>query len=1036
MKGFASRGLPVWAWALWGGFALAVLTPAGDLQAQQRPGGKPVVAIVPDRSDRVAPVADLLFAELSKSPRMDLVERAELKKIRDEQELQLSFGALGGEARRRLGSLLRADFLVLLRLTGDAKSPALEIVIADTRFGYRLGKQLRKWDPKQAEPAARAVGNYLNAALDRFSGGVKFAVAVPPFFSRNLTHRFDHLQAALGRVAELEAARRPGCAVVELAEAKAIAKELATGSGNDRVRRPLPYYIVGEFRHETLKGDSPVTVTLRLQRGEQRLAESSSQKLNSSAAAKFVRETASGFMTRINSTTKPPSTDPAKELKALLMRAKGFLEVGGLAESAALYEAALLLAPDDIDALDGAVESYVRMVQLPLSQRSPGKRNEAEWEAWDQLRKREMGAKAYQAIRAGEHLTELVRLKKYDRFWTMRARVESVWGSARLMTRNGRFEGLDEELALLEQARRDFLLYGFPHTWREKGWSDQEKRREYTYWWFHLVTLIGEPAMRGFPDKDWFDYRLKLFQAVYKGKSRWYDRWVVLPQGCIDGSLKHRYGAEAVEQYIKLHDAFVEQFKRVCDDPKGLAMSLDYARLRREYPDRNGQPDMVVLMELIWMYRQCEAMEIWEGMRALETFLEMTAGRYSVTVPRFKSSTRGPYRPPPPKAGDELRVGRLTFTPVKLHFTGVNAAEVGSANVPTSGLVQCSPGIDVLWSSASIAVMKEKGRAVEIFRDTKTRISEVCWDGKWLWAGTLTGRILLIDPVKGSVRTIGEAEGVPGSGVAMVICPLGRPGRICAVGAIPPHARAWCAIVTAEGKVNVFHEARRIAKKKDDAGADCAFKPCWVFPITSADGKSIDRLLLSREGLNVRSTSEHYHVNNYAMAQHPLVIDPNRLTVEPLKATMALGLGRLHRWDVVQVGEFLFFGTTAVKVTDMNYQIGVATRGGEAGVRHHGTAPGTFKLNGKLYIPAETFVPWMQVDPKTVIGEILAEGHKLPKSGSYTYFPSWHYGILGLNHGSRGPHYEVTVHEKSPPKNEGGADESSDKGKSSSRAHE
>jgi len=1020
---------------------LAVLTAAGNLQGQQRPGGKPVVAIVPDRSDRVAPLADLLFVELSKSPRMDLVDRADLKKIRDEQELQLSFGALGGGARRRLGSLLRADFLVLLRITDVDKSPVLEIVIADTRFGYRLGKQLRKWDPKQVEPAARAVGTYLNGALDRFSGGVEFAVAVPPLLSRNLTHRFDHMQAALARVAELEAARRAGCAVVELAEAKAIAKELATSAGNDRVRRPLPYYITGEFRHETLKADSPVTVTLRLQRGEQRLAESASQKLSASAAAKFVRKTASGFMTKINSTTKPPSTDPAKELKALLTGAHGFLEVGGLTQSAALYEAALLLAPDDIGALDGAVESYVRMVQLRLSERNPGKRNKAEWERWDRLRKKEMSAKAYQTIRASEHLTKLVRLKKYGRFWTMRERVESLWTNARQMTQYGRFEGLEEELALMGQARRDFLLHGLPHAWREKGWSDHKVRREYTYAWFYLITRVGEPSMRSFPDKDWFDDRLKVFQALYKGKTRWYSRWVALPENCRNGYWKQRHGAEAVAQYIKMHDASVEQFKRVCDDPKGLAMSLDYARLRRAYPPRTGQPDMVALMELIWMYRQCEAMEIWEGMRALETFLEFTAGRYSVGVPRFKPYTPSPRRPPPPKAGDETRIGRMSFTPVKLHFTGIDAADVGpetasrargSANVAVSQLVQCSPGIDVLWGSASIAVMKEKGRAVEIFRDTKARISDVCWDGKWLWAGTLTGRILLIDPVKGSVRTIGEAEGVPGSGVGMVICPLG-PGRICAVGAIPPHARAWCAMVTAEGKVNVFFEAKRIAEDKDDTGADSAFRPCWVFPITSADGKSVDRLLLCREGLSANSS--YYHVNNYAMAQHPLLIDPKRLTVETLKAKVSLGLARLRRWDVVQVGDLLFLGATAIKVTDMNYQIRVAVRGGRPGSRYHGAGPGTFKRNGKVYIPAGSFIPWIEVDPRTVIGEILAEGHKLPRR-YYTYFPSWHYGILGLTSSSREPHYEVTVHAKAPPKTEGGAKETSDKGKSSSRAPE
>lgn len=137
MKGIFLKKLPGLRRALWGCFALAVLFAAGDLQAQQPPADKPTVAIIPDRSERIAPLTDLLFVELSGSQRLNLVERAELKKIQAEQELPLSFGAKGGKSRRRLGSLLRADFLVLLRIGGGGNSPRLEIVIAETHFGYR-----------------------------------------------------------------------------------------------------------------------------------------------------------------------------------------------------------------------------------------------------------------------------------------------------------------------------------------------------------------------------------------------------------------------------------------------------------------------------------------------------------------------------------------------------------------------------------------------------------------------------------------------------------------------------------------------------------------------------------------------------------------------------------------------------------------------------------------------------------------------------------------------------------------------------------
>ena len=245
-----------------------------------------------------------------------------------------------------------------------------------------------------------------------------------------------------------------------------------------------------------------------------------------------------------------------------------------------------------------------------------------------------------------------------------------------------------------------------------------------------------------------------------------------------------------------------------------------------------------------------------------------------------------------------------------------------------------------------------------------------------------------------------------------------KPGRICAVGAIPPHARAWCATVTAEGEVNLFHEARRIAEKEDDAGADSAFKPCWIFPVKSADGKSVDRLLLCRDGLTVRSSaSERYHVNRWSLVFHPLVIDPRRLTVEVLEAKMPYGIADLQRKDVVQEGEFLFFGTTAVKLADMSYQIVVNDPQGGSGRLRRATRC-TFKLNDMLYVPSDNgSYCWIEVDPKTAMGEIIAEGYRLPEWSDYTYFRSWHYGVFGLSRFSQGTHYQVSVLEKAAAEN-------------------
>ena len=57
VKGFFLKKLPGLRCALWGCFALAVLSTARDLQAQQPPADKPTVAVIPGRSERVAPLA-------------------------------------------------------------------------------------------------------------------------------------------------------------------------------------------------------------------------------------------------------------------------------------------------------------------------------------------------------------------------------------------------------------------------------------------------------------------------------------------------------------------------------------------------------------------------------------------------------------------------------------------------------------------------------------------------------------------------------------------------------------------------------------------------------------------------------------------------------------------------------------------------------------------------------------------------------------------------------------------------------------------
>ena len=75
-------------------------------------------------------------------------------------------------------------------------------------------------------------------------------VAVPPFVSNDLGYQFEHLKGAFAKLAESVALDRKGVVVVELAEAEALAKEIALAAPGAKVERPAPLYLVGEYRHD------------------------------------------------------------------------------------------------------------------------------------------------------------------------------------------------------------------------------------------------------------------------------------------------------------------------------------------------------------------------------------------------------------------------------------------------------------------------------------------------------------------------------------------------------------------------------------------------------------------------------------------------------------------------------------------------------------------------------------------------------------------------------------------------------------------
>lgn len=410
---------------------------------------KPVCALVDIGK---TPQAAMLQAKLLSDSSATWVERENIDAVLKEQQLQAAFGPQGVADRVKLGKLLKADLLVLVRLVKDAKEAALEVVVSETAGGLRLlvrGVTITGDSDADVAALLAAVRN----GFKKHGEKIREVVAVPPFVSNDLEFTFDHLKGALAKLAETEAMHRPGIVAVELEEARALARELAlTGSKLDR---PLPLYLLGEYRNEGKGAARTMTLKLRAERSGQPVGAESSRTVKADAATGAVREWAAARLDGLANDAARPLNDPTAEAKQLAARAGVFTRLGNWEEASALYEASLLLNPDQPEILIASIRPLIRLMQkLPAGGPTP--------EAVRALR-------SHQQLAIG-HLEALAtrgdNLKSYTEQNTRITASEFLFAMRsifpRTLTRPAHWPV--NELDEIEESRRQFCLRMIPRT--------------------------------------------------------------------------------------------------------------------------------------------------------------------------------------------------------------------------------------------------------------------------------------------------------------------------------------------------------------------------------------------------------------------------------------------------------------------------------------------------------------------------------------------------------------------------------------------
>jgi hypothetical protein len=119
-----------------GGLLVAAI--AADAQQPTVPTRKITAAFIDVNRNSLS---ESLAARLSASDKATWLTRTDIDKTLATQKINALPAFDSASERKRLGRLLKAEILVLMRTTQEAKDPAVEIIIAEASLGQSLVRQ-------------------------------------------------------------------------------------------------------------------------------------------------------------------------------------------------------------------------------------------------------------------------------------------------------------------------------------------------------------------------------------------------------------------------------------------------------------------------------------------------------------------------------------------------------------------------------------------------------------------------------------------------------------------------------------------------------------------------------------------------------------------------------------------------------------------------------------------------------------------------------------------------------------------------------
>lgn len=839
---------------------LLLLWPGGaGAQEAVRPVPLTTWAAIVAEDLRSSPVADLVSFGLATDSGLTLVDREHLDLLAKELSLWGLTDPSATSERIKAGRLLKADVLVILgRQSADGKE-FVRMTICECRSGARLAVDCVALADGRADQAAATILADIRRCRTRFADGVTQVFGVPPFVSRSLTHQYDHLQRGYAELLAEALGNRKGTAVIEVEEARQIAREAALAGEGD-LKRLVPVFVEGEYEvalTPAAETERPVTFRVKLTGADGKGRSLPEQVVRLSEAPDYVGGQLASLVTGLEQDTQAMSVDD--QVRALIARAEAFAALGNLPLSTGLREAALLIR-DDPAGRKVLLQEYMKDIagHKPYPQELA-----AEPDRWQQE-----GERCFAVWHvAMSHVEYLIRNRQTTAEQAAGMALHLIWQAHRTATADIGLRAAPDA----EKARKRFIREVVP-LW----FADLQPPVSAMY---YLRDYLGGMVVHHLDGESWQAEDLEMLADLMENVLP-VSNYVVIQLERVAPLYR---GGFTREQYLRFLDR-VAAMNRPAD-----SMAARYGKLRFLYSERFAEKkpaadllrDTEALLAEIYQHPDIARYSLPLPTAVKHLAIEIRDGLAPGKSTAFVSNATGH-----PEENTPTRV-RFEEVPMKLQTLDGRTLPADSFAWPMvkgswwrqlRRMTSCGDGLDVFCASGAVVAQRKAGLLEEWFVDDTAHFDEVPWDGRNVWIATRHAGLWVVSPDGKVLAKVGEADGLPPCDLRAVVHPL-EPGKVCAIGTFGPQRRAWCAIAqwsAAGPKVNVFHQATKTLLVTDEqtnrAEPDLAFLPGWTCPYRLAGRPS---LLVGRIG------------HTEATRQRPLVIDLETLKVSVFPRALA-----------------------------------------------------------------------------------------------------------------------------------------------------